>query len=113
MARTPLMRALQQLAREHGATARLGIPVEELRERELEARLSRREFLKRTGAARAAVAVAGPAAVARPARAATASRIPIVGGGIPGCGAEAAGQRCRATRRSTTSTRPRASSSTT
>jgi hypothetical protein len=33
MARTPLMRALQQLAREHGATARLGIPVEELRER--------------------------------------------------------------------------------
>jgi hypothetical protein len=59
MARTPLMRALQQLAREHGATARLRIPAEELRERELEARLSRREFLKRTGAAGAAVAVAG------------------------------------------------------
>jgi hypothetical protein len=58
------MRALQQLALEHGATARLGIPVEEVRERELEARLSRREFLKRTGAAGAAVAVAGPAAVA-------------------------------------------------
>jgi hypothetical protein len=29
MARTPLMRALQLLAREHGASARLGIPVGE------------------------------------------------------------------------------------
>jgi phytoene dehydrogenase-like protein len=87
MARTPLMRALQQLAREHGATARVGIPVEELRERELEARLSRREFLRRTGAVGAVVAVAGPAAVARLARAAAASRIAIVGGGIAGLAA--------------------------
>jgi monoamine oxidase len=58
-----------------------------LREPEAEPRLSRREFLKRTGAVGAAVAVAGPAALARPARAAAASRIAIVGGGIAGLAA--------------------------
>jgi monoamine oxidase len=87
MARTPLMRALQRLAREHGAAAQLGISVDELRERELESRVSRREFLKRTGAVGAAVALVGPAALARPARAAGASRIAIVGGGIAGLAA--------------------------
>ena len=87
MARTPLMRALLHLAREHDAAARLGIEVEELREREHETRVSRREFLRRTGAVGAAVAVAGPAALARPAHAAGASRIAIVGGGIAGLAA--------------------------
>jgi monoamine oxidase len=84
MARTPLMRALQRLAREHGAAARLGVDVAELREREGESGVSRREFLARTGAVGAAVAVAGPMALARPARAAGAPRIAIVGGGIAG-----------------------------
>jgi monoamine oxidase len=82
--RTPLMRALQRLAREHEAASRLGIEVAELREREAAARLSRREFVKRTGAAGAAVAVAGPMALAAPARAQGAPRIAIVGGGIAG-----------------------------
>ena len=84
MARTPLMRALERLARHHGDAAQLGIGVEELHERRADGGVSRREFLKRTGAAGAAVAVAGPLALARPARAATAPRIAIVGGGIAG-----------------------------
>jgi monoamine oxidase len=78
------MRALQRLAREHQAASKLGIEVEELREREEETRISRREFVKRTGALGAAVAVTGPMALARAARAAGTPRIAIVGGGIAG-----------------------------
>jgi monoamine oxidase len=84
MARTPLMRALQQLAREHTAAEKLGIGVAEYRERAAEAAFSRREFLKRGGAIGAAIAVAGPAALARPARGASTPRIAVVGGGIAG-----------------------------
>ena len=84
MARTPLMRALQRLAREHDASARLGIGVEEFRQREQEARFTRREFLQRTGAVGAVAAVAGPLSLAKPAAAAGAPRIAIIGGGIAG-----------------------------
>src|SRR5918911_1737011 len=81
MARTPLLRALQRLAREHAAAERDGVSVEEVRGRTY----SRKEFVRRTGAAGAAVALAGPAgAFARGARAASAPRIAIVGGGIAG-----------------------------
>ena len=86
-ARTPLLRALQGLAREHREAERAGVGVEELHARAQEGRVSRREFLKRTGAVGAAVAVAGPAALARPARAAGSPRIAIVGGGIAGLSA--------------------------
>jgi monoamine oxidase len=78
VARTPLLHAVQRLAREHQAAERLGVPVEEL------PGYSRREFLKRAGAAGAAAAVAGPAALAGRASAATAPQIAIVGGGIAG-----------------------------
>ena len=81
MGRTPLMRALQHLAREHETAARLGVDVEAIREGD--GRVSRREFVKRAGQM-GAVAVAAPAVFARPARAAGASRIAIVGGGIAG-----------------------------
>jgi monoamine oxidase len=87
MARTSLMRALQHLAWEHRAASQLGIGVEELREREQIPGLSRRGFLKGAGAAGAVAAVAGPLALARPARAAAAPRIAIVGGGIAGLAA--------------------------
>ena len=87
MARTSLMRALQRLAWEHRAASQLGIGVEELRERGQMPGVSRREFLKRAGATGAAAAVAGPLAFARPARAAAAPRIAIVGGGIAGLAA--------------------------
>lgn len=85
MARTPLMRALQNLAREHRKASALGVEVEELREREREARISRRDFVKRSGAVGAAVAVGGPLAFSGSARAATgSSRVAIIGGGIAG-----------------------------
>jgi monoamine oxidase len=76
MARTPLLNAFQRLAADHRAAERLGVPVAELPD------YSRREFLKRAGAAGAALTL--PAALARGARAATAPRIAIVGGGIAG-----------------------------
>jgi monoamine oxidase len=84
MARTPLMRALQRLAQEHSEAKALGIEVAELREREAAAAYSRREFLKRTGVVGTAVAVAGPAALAAPARAASTASVAVVGGGIAG-----------------------------
>jgi monoamine oxidase len=87
MARTSLMRALQHLAWEHRAASQLGIEVEELRERGEMPGVSRRGFLKGAGAAGAVAAVAGPLALARPARAAAAPRIAIVGGGIAGLAA--------------------------
>jgi len=87
MARTPLMRALQRLAWEHRAASQLGIEVERLRERGEMPGVSRREFLRRAGATGAAAAVAGPLVFARPARAAAAPRIAIVGGGIAGLAA--------------------------
>jgi monoamine oxidase len=87
MARTPLLRALQRLAAEHRTAERLGMTPAELREHQAEARekeYSRGEFLKRSGAAGAAVALGGPAALVRSARAASGPRIAIVGGGIAG-----------------------------
>jgi len=87
MARTPLMRALQELAREHRQASALGVDVEELREQATEARISRREFVKRSGAAGAAVAIGAPLAFARPARAAAGPRIAVIGGGIAGLSA--------------------------
>jgi len=79
MARTPLLRALRGLAREHAAADTLGISVEELREREAKHAYSRKEFLKRSGAVGAAVAVSGPAAFAGAARAAAQQSVAIVG----------------------------------
>ena len=88
MARTPLLRALARLARDHHDAERFGIPPSELRERRSEAACSRREFLKRAGLTGAAVAVA-PAALGRAALAATGApaRVAIVGGGIAGLNA--------------------------
>ena len=85
MARTPLLRALRQLAGEHDAAEQLGVSVEEVRARHAEQAYSRKDFLKRAGAAGAVLAAAGPAgALVRTARGATAPRIAIVGGGIAG-----------------------------
>jgi monoamine oxidase len=86
MARTPLLSGLQRLAREHRAASELGVEAEEYRERVLEARISRREFVKRAGAAGAVIA-AGPFAFTRAARAASQPRIAIIGAGIAGLAA--------------------------
>src|SRR5258706_8723985 len=82
MPRTPLLRTLHRLARDHAAAERLGMPVDELREREEAARYSRRQLLARTGAVGAALAV--PAVLTRPGRAAAPARVAIVGAGIAG-----------------------------
>jgi monoamine oxidase len=84
MARTPLLRALQRLARDHQHAEALGISPRELREQEQERAYSRGEFLKRSGTAGAAVALAGPGLFANAARAAAGQSIAIVGGGIAG-----------------------------
>jgi monoamine oxidase len=88
MARTPLLRAIERLAGEHHEAERLGVRPAELRERRAEEAYSRREFLMRSGAAGAAIAV-GPALFARAARAAagTPGRVAVVGGGIAGLNA--------------------------
>ena len=75
MARTPLLRALRQLAGEHAAAEKLGVPVEELRARREEQAYSRKDFLKRTGAAGAALAAAGPRERSFGARAARPHRV--------------------------------------
>src|SRR2546421_5141565 len=83
MARTPLLRALEGLAREHAEAERLGITPGQVRERTAEATYSRGEFLRRSGAAGAAVALGG-SVFAASSRGATAPQIAIVGGGIAG-----------------------------
>ncbi len=86
MARTPLLRALRRLARDHAAADELGIPVRDLRARREEQTYSRTEFLKRTGAAGATIVAAGPlSTLTRISEAAGGGpRIAIVGGGIAG-----------------------------
>jgi monoamine oxidase len=86
MARTPLLRAIERLARDHGEADRLGITPAQLRELRADARWSRRDFLKRGGAAGAGALLLGQIASGRPARAASGSapRVAIVGAGIAG-----------------------------
>ena len=83
MARTPLARAFELLAREHDAAESLGVKPAELRERAF----TRRELLRR-GVVVGAAAAAGPGVLARAARAASGSpRVAIVGAGIAGLNA--------------------------
>jgi monoamine oxidase len=79
MPRTPLLRALSELAQDHRDADRLGITPEE-------ARISRRDFLKRSGAVGAAVA-GSSLLLPQMARATGTPRIAIVGGGIAGLNA--------------------------
>src|SRR4051812_7386603 len=80
MARTPLLRALRRLAREHAAAEGLGITPAELRRRRV-AELSRRDFIR--GAV--ALGLAVPALRFTPGYAhPTPPRIAIIGAGISG-----------------------------
>src|SRR6266545_3860920 len=79
MARTPLLRALRRLAREHDAAERLGIAPAELRQRRT-SELSRRDFLKGV----AAFGALAPSLRFAPAFALPPPRIAIVGAGISG-----------------------------
>jgi monoamine oxidase len=82
MARTPLMRSIIELVRDHERARRRGVPLEAVREEKAAARqaaFTRRQFL---GGAAALAATA--AAFPRLARAAQQPRIAIIGGGIAG-----------------------------
>jgi monoamine oxidase len=86
MPRSPLMRALQALARDHADAQALGLRPDQLRELRADGAVSRREFLRKAGVAGAA-GLAAPAILAKPAWAASGPRIAIVGGGIAGLNA--------------------------
>src|SRR5947209_4194375 len=81
MARTPLVRELQQLASEHRQAGRERIPLAKVREGR--AAISRRQLLKGGTAGAAGLALAGPWSLAQAAFAAT-PRIGIIGAGISG-----------------------------
>ena len=86
MPRTPLLRALRRLADDHRAADERGLPPAELRGLHAQAAYDRGDFLKR-GAVAGLGAVAGTAYLAERAKAGTAPRIAIVGGGIAGLNA--------------------------
>ncbi len=89
MARNPLLSRFQTLFADFDEAERSGRPVAQIREERRLMNLTRRDFLKVTGAAVGAAALSGPAAaiaaVARPAG--TQGRIAIIGGGIAGLNA--------------------------
>ncbi len=84
MARTPLMRELQQLASEHRQASRERIPLAKVREERVA--ISRRQLLKGGTAGAASLALAGPWSLAQAAFAAS-PRIGIIGAGISGLSA--------------------------
>ena len=83
MARTPLLGRLQQLFEDFAEAERSGRSPDKVRRERTEGGLNRRDFLKVSGAAVGAIALAGRI----PAFAATSSRIAIIGGGISGLNA--------------------------
>src|SRR5438105_5096893 len=82
MARTPLMRQLQQLAHDHRLAGQRGIPLAAVRDGR--AAISRRQCLKAGTAGAAGLALAGPWNLAQTALAARQPRIGIIGAGISG-----------------------------
>ena len=89
MARTPLLRKFQALFEDFEEAERSGRSVEAAQEERRQMRLTRRDFLKVTGATVGAAALSGPAAAlaaTRPKPTGT-SRIAIIGGGIAGLNA--------------------------
>jgi monoamine oxidase len=92
MPRTPLMRALQQLARDHAEASERGVPVEQVQDERRARTLSRRDVLKSASILAAGAAAAGagltlPIGSRHHASAASRPRIAIVGGGIAGLNA--------------------------
>ncbi len=89
MARSPLLRRFQALFEDFDEAERSGRPLRAVREERRQMRLTRRDFLKATGAAVGAAALSGPAAAfagtVRPSG--TQGRIAIIGGGIAGLNA--------------------------
>ena len=89
MPRTPLLRKFQVLFEDFDEADRTGRTVEALQEERRQMRLTRRDFLKVTGATVGAAALGGPVAAlaaTRPRPSGT-SRVAIIGGGISGLNA--------------------------
>ncbi len=89
MARTPLLRRFQTLFEDFDEAERSGRSIEEVQEERRQMRLTRRDFLKVTGAAVGAAALSGPAAALAAATkpSGTQGSIAIIGGGIAGLNA--------------------------
>jgi monoamine oxidase len=88
MPRTPLLRKFQALFEDFEEAERSGRSVEAVQEERRHMRLTRRDFLKATGATVGAAAMAGPlSALAAAAQGSAKSRIAIIGGGIAGLNA--------------------------
>src|SRR5712691_1332675 len=88
MPRTPLLRTFQSLFEDFDEAERSGRTVQAVQEERRQMRLTRRDFLKATGATVGAAALGGPlSALAAAAQGATTSRIAIIGGGIAGLNA--------------------------
>jgi monoamine oxidase len=85
MARTPLLTRVQALVKDFAEAQRTGRSVEAVQEERRHNHLTRRDFLKLTGAAAGAAAFAPMGALAAFAR--TQGRIAIIGGGISGLNA--------------------------
>src|SRR2546430_9782013 len=86
MARTPLLRRFLALAEDFEEANRTGRSVDVVQEERQKMRLTRRDFLKATGATVGAAAFAGPVAALASTRrpSGTQGRIAIIGGGISG-----------------------------
>jgi len=88
MARTPLLRKFEALFEDFEEAERSGRTVEAVQEERRQMRLTRRDFLKATGATVGAAALGGSLAMlAAAAVGGTKSRIAIIGGGIAGLNA--------------------------
>ncbi|TMC52101.1 MAG: FAD-dependent oxidoreductase [Chloroflexi bacterium] len=89
MARSPLLTRLQALFDDFEEAERTGRSLEAVQEERHHMRLTRRDFLKATGATVGAAALSGPAAAlaATAGRSGTQGRIAIIGGGIAGLNA--------------------------
>ena len=87
MARTPLLKSIVKLAREHHRAAARGVPVEAIRELEAHERLRRIGSVRRRDFLGASAAAVGALAAPRFAFAQTQPRIAIVGAGIAGLSA--------------------------
>src|SRR5467141_1135835 len=89
MARSPLLRRFQALFEDFDEAERSGRPLEAVREQRRQMRLTRRDFLKATGATIGAAAFSGPVAALAAVIKLSGNqvRIAIIGGGIAGLNA--------------------------
>ena len=87
MARTPLLRSIIKLAREHERAAQRGVPVEAIREWDRRAREQRNQAFTRRSFLGASALAVGALATPRWSLAQTQPRIAIVGAGIAGLSA--------------------------